>query len=325
MQLPDYKLCKLFGLKSKRTLSEMLGIEDSFFNKKKIRLCTRIFLDKKNPKQPRIIETSYINPIKKAQRRILYYLQEINVPKYLYSGIKGTNFIENGKAHVGKDYVFKIDISKFFPNTSRNKVYCFFSKKLHMSPDVADILTDFTTVSVPDFANRENYDEIREFMKEKSIKPKAHLMTGSSASVLLSFLVNEEMFERINHLCKENNIRMTVYVDDMVFSSSQPLSLVLRKKICDIVRSFGYRLSSKKIGYYQKGTTKKITGTVLDKNGCIKAPNALKHKIHNDLKAFKDNPTETRRAELLGRVLVANSIDNSFSSLKKALKKPIKE
>lgn len=303
----------------------MLGMDSSFFDKKKIVRYTHIFLDENTPEHPRIIETSCIDPLKQAQKRILHYLQEINAPNYLYSGIKGTNFIENGKAHAGKKFIFKIDISKFFPSTSRNKVYSFFIKKLQVAPDIADILADLTTVSIPDFSNSNNYIEINSFMKEKNIKQKAHLMTGSPASVLLSFLVNEEMFDRIHHFCELNDVQMTVYVDDMVFSSFNPISVELRKKICDTVKSFGYRLSANKIGYFQKNTAKKITGTVLDKDGCIKSPNTLNHKIHTDLKSFKMHPTESGRVELLGRVLVANSIDNSFSSLKRALKRPIKE
>ena len=303
----------------------MLGINSSFFDKKKIVPYTHIFLDKKTPEHPRIIETAYIEPLKKAQKRILHYLQEINVPNYLYSGIKGTNFIENGKAHAGNKFIFKIDISKFFPSTSRNKVYYFFIKKLLVAPDIAGILADLTTVSIPDFSDRNNAIEINEFLKEKNIKQKAHLMTGSPASVLLSFLVNEEMFDKLYLFCESNNILMTVYVDDVVFSSFKPIPSELRKKICDTVKSFGYRLSSGKIGYHQKDTAKKITGTVLDKKGCIKTPNALNHKIHTDLKNFKSHPTENGRVELLGRVLVANSIDNSFPSLKSALKRPIKK
>ena len=45
-------------------------------------------------------------------------------------------------------YLFKIDISKFFPNIGRNKVYNFYLKKLNTSPDVANILTNLSTINL---------------------------------------------------------------------------------------------------------------------------------------------------------------------------------
>lgn len=47
----------------------------------------------------------------------------------------------------------KLDLSKFFPNTHREKIYQFFLKKLRMTPDVAKLLTDFTTVNYKDSFN----------------------------------------------------------------------------------------------------------------------------------------------------------------------------
>ena len=42
----------------------------------------------------------------------------------------------------------KLDLSKFFPNTHREKIYNFFLKKLKMKPDVAKLITDSVLYSV---------------------------------------------------------------------------------------------------------------------------------------------------------------------------------
>lgn len=298
----------------------MLGATNvHFFDKKNIIDKTIIKIKADDPTHPRIIETSYTDYISKAQRKILKYLQSIPVPDYLYSGIKRKSFIDNGKAHTGKKYVYKLDISKFFPNTSRNKVYHFFLDKLDTSPDVAKILTNLTTVFISDFKDRENYSQIQQFIIEKKIKQNKHLMTGIAPSVILSFLVNIEMFEQIYELCMPYQITMTVYVDDMVFSSYNDIPAFLRKKICTVIRSFGYSLSSNKIEYYNRHATKKITGVIIDKHGIPKTPNSIQQAIYTDLCEYNDTQSDNVKKRLLGRVMVANAIDNSFFALKKRL------
>lgn len=325
MRLPlNYKLCRLYGLKSKKKLCEWLDIKDSsFFHNKNIIKNYRPYIENKNNKK-RLIEVSS-EKLKFIQKRILGMLKTLDYPDYLFSGLKGKSYINNAQQHSGKNYTFKIDISKFFPNTSRNKVYYFFKNKLNTSSDVAKILTNCTTVDLRNYAQERHYDEILLFLKEAKIKQIAHLSTGAPTSMILSFLANQAMFEDLNALCRKNGYIFTVYADDATFSSKTIISYKNRCKILEIAGEYGHVVSQRKVKYYTLNGIKKITGVVINSNGEIRTPNKLLHKTHIKIIKYKTkNFVETERNSLKGCVNVAHQIDGKFPHLKDVLNGKIK-
>lgn len=316
-----YKLCRLYGLKSKKTLREWLEIDDSsFFHSKNIAKNYHPYIDNKANKK-RLIEVSS-KKLNFVQTKILGMLKKLDYPEYLFSGIKGVSFIDNAKQHSGKYYTFKIDISKFFPNTSRNKVYNFFKKDLNTSSDVATILTDCTTVDLRNYSSDKHHNEIVNFLEEYKIKQIAHLSTGAPTSMLLSFLANRPMFEELNSFCEQRGYIFTVYADDVTMSSINPISYSDRNAIIRIAEKYGHFVSKRKVKYYNTNQSKKITGVVINKNGKICTPNKLLNKTHNKILKYKSkNIDEHEMNSLKGCVNVAHQIDKRFSHLKKVLNK----
>ena len=99
----NYKLCRLYRLKSKKTLREWLGVNDSsFFHSKNIIKQYRPFLSKDGKK--RLIEASS-KELQAVQTKILGMLKKLHYPDYLFSGLKGKCSISNAKQHAGKYYV----------------------------------------------------------------------------------------------------------------------------------------------------------------------------------------------------------------------------
>jgi hypothetical protein len=213
-------------------------------------------------------------------------------------------------------HVYKMDIRAFFPSISREKVYYFFRDNLRTSPDIADALTSFTTIDLRR-CNNANLPEVEEFLAKKGIRTTNHLISGSPASPILSFLVNLDMFDELYTLSVHHSMTMTVYMDDITFSSDNRISNRLINGIHNIISKYNYVISSDKAKMYTKSYPKEITGTIIDKTGNLVIPNRLRYKIIQDFKKLRANPyNETLRQQLHGRVSSARQIvPSAFPSI----------
>ena len=253
--------------------------------------------------------------LKRIQSKIKTGLSKCHFPNFVYSGIKGKSYVDNAKEHQGRKYVYKIDISAFFPNTPRDRVYQFYRYQLNTSPDVAEMLTNFSTSDLDrDYSTKSS---VEKFIIGKGIRYNNHLCTGSPASPLLSFLVNQPMFEEMLSLCKSRNICMTVYVDDVFFSSEYRIDDYFRRRIVEIVAKYGYKISPKKVRYYNKCETKKVTGVIIREDGTTAIPNRLQRKVVDHVNSSSNEDVKTLR----GCVVAARQIDPAaFPSIIGSLK-----
>lgn len=315
----NYKKCLLYGLKSKKKLKELLHIKRNVYCKGSFVNCkVKPYIDTKI--KPRIIEAPD-KDLQVIQRRILRFLQNLGVPDYVFSGVKKRSYIDNAKKHSGNLYLYKTDISAFFPSITRNKVYNFYINKLKVSPDVANILTNFSTLNLNlKRQSSSNMKKVNQFLDNKNIKIRNHLITGSPLSCILSYLANVDMFEEIYNLSQKYNIDMTLYVDDLVFSANKKIPLSFKKSVLNIVISHGYQISQHKCKSYNRIAIKKVTGVVLDKKGEMKIPNSLMLKIHDYLLDYQ-NGDKTKLSNLLGCLGIANRINGKFVALTDKIKK----
>ncbi len=300
-----YQSCPLYAIKSKKMLLQALGVQDKRWQKHAfVQQNISPFVDGTTKK--RLVEAPS-QQLKAIQKRIKNALIKCEFPEYVFSGIKGRSYIDNAKKHAGTLFVYKIDVSAFFPNTSRDKVYRFFLNELDNSPDVANILTNLCTSDLSrDIKNKE---EIEAFLQEKGIIQINHLCTGASPSPILSYLVNQAMFDEMKQLCDANGIAMTIYVDDTIFSSNKEINVRIRSKILGIVEKYGYKVSIKKVKYYKANEVKKITGVVIQSDGTLDVPNKLRYKIKRRLETHKETSEVDDLNKLAGCVVAARQID----------------
>jgi len=306
----------LYKQTSKKYLLNLLHIHDKrFLQQRYVSKHISPYIQT-NPK-PRLIEVPS-EELKIIQRHIKNELNKIIVPENIFSGVKGKSYIENAKLHSGNKYVFKIDLSSFFPCISRNIVYDFFTKSLKTSPDVACILTNLLTVDLSK-CNIEDADSVNEFLISKKIKTPNHLISGSPASQILSYLVNHEMFDTLQEFCNKNGLIMSVYVDDITFSSQHVISHSQKEVIYKIISKNLYRLSRNKVKYYTKNYPKLITGAVVSSNGNLKIRNSLSLNIIKEWKHFKQNQQDTKsKARLQGLIIAAHQSEpQKFQSIYK--------
>lgn len=216
--------------------------------------------------------------LKQLQRKLLRKLYAIELPIYVFSGVKGKSAYDNAIQHLNSEYMLKLDMSKFFPNTHRNKIYNFFLKKLKMAPDVAKICTDITTINYKD---KDVYieDGVYDYMKAKHIKIKNHLPSGTPTSQILSYLANLDMFDEIINYCKEHNLLCSIYVDDITLSTNRKISFKEEKQLKAIINKYGQKISKGKTIRYNNNEYKKITGFVISPQHQVVVANKTRLKI----------------------------------------------
>lgn len=197
-------------------------------------------------KKPRLIEPPQTE-LKTVQKRIKTLLGKIEVPDNVFSGIKGKSYSDNARQHLGEGTrnLYKIDLTAFFPSISRETVYRFFFEDLCCSPDVTEVLTNLTTIDLKKL-DQKCLSEVYDFLAAKGVKCCNHLISGAPTSQILSYLVNHKMFDELQALSDDNDVIMTVYVDDVVFSSEHKISSEFRKTVLSLIRKYNYQVSRKK-------------------------------------------------------------------------------
>ncbi len=201
------------------------------------------------------LSTSLIN---KNQKNIDYLIP------YLHSSLKKRSYTTNAGSHKNNKYLLTIDIQNFYPSISYEKIINFFRYDLNLEKDIAEIYTALCTCPIDDFVDG---------------NIKYGIGQGLSTSPILAYLSNYRMFDYLYELAKSENIEMTVYVDDVVFSSKKPISQNFINKLFGIVKRNGLKIKKSKVKLYGPNNTKKITGLCITKGGQLKVPNSKHEEV----------------------------------------------
>ena len=306
-----YTDCPLYGLQSKKLLKYILSIKNNdLLIQDRVALMIHPYIDKS--KKPRLIEPPQAE-LKTLQKRINTLLGKIQMPDNIFSGIKGRSYSDNARYHLGanKRNLYKIDLTAFFPSISRETVYRFFSEDLCCSHDVAEILTNLTTIDLKRL-NQNGLIEVYDFLSTKGVKCYNHLISGAPTSQILSYLVNHRMFDELQVLSDKNNITMTVYVDDVVFSSNNKISSKFRHSVLMIIKKYYYQVSQKKVKGYSKAYPKLITGVIIDSAGNATIKNSIRKNIMVEYEHLQNDPSDIKsRQRLRGLLTAARQVDKS--------------
>lgn len=305
----NYIQCPLYNLHSKKLLKYLLGITNNDLLKQDY-VAAKIspYIDRS--RKPRIIEPPQYE-LKVIQKRLKKLLGKIDIPNNIFSGIKGRSYTGNAVLHTGnsKRNLFKVDLAAFFPSISRETVYSFFKNDLLCSSDIANILTNFTTVDI-DKSFLKDKDDVYSFLESKHVSCKNHLISGAPTSQILSYLVNHNMFDEMQRLSDQSGMVMTVYVDDVTFSSENHISYKFKTKIYDIIKKYNYQISAHKVKTYTRAYPKLVTGVVIDSNGKLKVKNSIKFKIAQEHLHLRNHTNDIESLQRLkGLLTAARQID----------------
>ena len=311
-----YQECPFYGLQSKKVLKRLLRIQDNNFLKQDY-VASLVYPHIVADPKERLIESPH-DKLKILQSRIKNHLGKITVDDNIFSGIKGRSYADNAKRHTGDGCInlFKIDLTAFFPSISRETVFRFFVDDLCCSNDVAEILANLTTIDLEKAAVKD-ICAVNRFLKKKNVLCRNHLISGSPSSQIMCYLVNHHMFDEMQATAAAYGATMTIYVDDVAFSSRNRISYQFRSKILAIVRKYGYQISDKKVKLYSKTYPKLVTGVIIDSDGQPTVKNSLRLKVIKKFEYVRAHPEdELGRKQLRGLLNAARQVQpNAFSGI----------
>ncbi len=157
----------------------------------------------------------------------------------------------------------KLDITKFYPSCTQKNLFQTFKDRFEMSPDVAYIFSKICTF--------EDY-----------------VPTGSPLSNVIAYYANEEAFNEINQLARAKGVKFTLYVDDLTFSSSKPISENFINNVKEILKKNQLITKKKKQKAYSASKFKLVTGVAITKDGKLTPQNKSMHKIHQIISQNSD-------------------------------------
>ena len=196
--------------------------------------------------------------LKKSQKKFNKILMNIMLDKkirgvkqksiipYLHSAVKQRSYHTNAKTHIGDKYVLAIDLKDFYPSVTKYKLYLFFKDKFNLSSDIAMFYSVLSTCRSDDGSYR--------------------LGQGLSQSATLAYLVNYSLFNYLYMIAKENDIDMSIYVDDVVFSSRKQITQSFIDRLFGIIKGNGMLIKRQKVHNYKKESVKNITGVYVNGN-----------------------------------------------------------
>ena len=197
-------------------------------------------------------QTGKIRELRKPSREHKLVLSKINsrlldrlhYPLTLQGGIKGRSLITNAQFHVGKKFVASYDIQGFFPNIGSGAVYNLFVD-LKCAPDVARIITKLTTID-------------------------GQLPQGYPTSPKISALILRQIDQRLSKLLVPLGYAHTFWIDDLTISGYRVIPNIT-KKVSEVFRTGGFRMSKEKTEEMRRSTRQVSAGLVVNRR-----PNAKK-------------------------------------------------
>lgn len=160
--------------------------------------------------------------LKTIQQNIYPALQQIELPSCMYGSVKGSNNIINALQHIDNSYFFKIDMHRYFSRISNTQINRTFIS-LGYSWQQSRILTKLTTYEYA-------------------------LPQGAPTSPVLANLTFLNTARQLQNLADKHNLTLTIYLDDIVFSSKCDFKY-LTDFILSIIRSNDFHPHHKKIQY----------------------------------------------------------------------------
>lgn len=182
----------------------------------------------------RDLEPTMEGLLKRMQSGLNKFLQqEGGLSPNAFGGRKGQDSIKNSKYHQGSNFFFLTDLKNYFPLIPSRMVYQSFVRK-NCPSSIARSLTRLVTYA-------------------------GHVPQGAPTSTVVANIVLQMHAERkLLRLLEDRDIRFTLYVDDLTFSSQTDFK-ELCPKILEVLEGAGFHISRGKTNYRSKA---EITGNI---------------------------------------------------------------
>ena len=114
------------------------------------------------------------------------------------------------------------------------------------------------------------------------------------------------MFDEMQELADKCSVTMTIYVDDITFSSEQRITRKFKGKILQIIEKYNFQISKSKVKSYTKDYPKLVTGVIINSTGRLAVKNSLQRKVIVEYNYLRNHPDDmASRQRLRGLVTAA--------------------
>ncbi|GEO03351.1 hypothetical protein AAE02nite_10150 [Adhaeribacter aerolatus] len=180
--------------------------------------------------------------LKKVQRRLNFILEVLFRPKAAAHGfVTGRSIVTNAKVHVGKNYVYNVDLKDFFPTIHYGRIKAVLQlNSFRMKPDFAHIIAHLCCY--------------------KGILPQ-----GAPTSPIITNITCQQLDKNLVDYAKLNSCYYTRYADDITFSADKN---VFKDKFHENLKlhleAAGFKLNDKKTRKQKRTQRQEVTGIIVN-------------------------------------------------------------
>lgn len=222
-------------------------------------------IDPRKPDKPRdVIDVR--GAARELQNRLYKHvlLRKLWPSEFSHCGV-GRSIKTSALVHQHSKFIFKTDISNFYPSIHRTRIYRLF-EQLGCSPNVARAMTRLCT-----FDN--------------------HLALGLVTSPILADRVLQTVDTRLGKMCNEAGLKYSRFVDDITFSGPFDFSTSgFPDSVADVLSGHGLELNREKCEFGRLNGKTDITG-VRVKNGKLDVRLAYAEELERQLSDAKSLAT----------------------------------
>jgi hypothetical protein len=200
--------------------------------------------DPAKPDKPRNI-VNVVGKLRRLQESFYRYVLRPRLPisPYSHGGIPGRSQKTNAAIAMQSDFVFKADVSNFYPSISQSRIYGLFVEQFRCKPSVASLCTRLCT-----------FDH--------------HLALGLITSPILADQIVQNCDHRIGYLCASAGMHYARFVDDITISGHFNLEKSgIPKIVSEIFEQNGLKLNSQKSTFGRLDDGIAITGIRRNQRG----------------------------------------------------------
>lgn len=180
--------------------------------------------------------------LKKIQRRLGMVLESLFMPRTAANGfVKDRSIQSNAKGHIGKQFVYNVDIKNFFPTINYGRIKAVLQlPPINASKDMAHYISHLAC--------------------HKGVLPQ-----GSPLSPLLTNLVCQILDYKLVKLAKQYGCFYSRYADDITFSSHKYFTHdKFLNQLNNIITKQGFQLNPKKTRLQNKHQRQEVTGITVN-------------------------------------------------------------
>jgi hypothetical protein len=203
--------------------------------------------------------------LKALQKCLNVILQAVFEPHQAATGfIPGKSVIDNAKIHIGKNYVYNIDLKDFFPSIEKARVY----SRLKYPPFKLDNERAKLAIIIAGLCCQEM--EVERIKDGQWMKKMEYVLPqGAPTSPTITNIICERLDRRLAGTAKRFGLSYSRYADDITFSSNHTKYQKdgeFLKEVERIITDQNFIIKNEKTRLQKIGYRQEVTGLLVNKD-----------------------------------------------------------